>query len=266
MTTAAEARVAKTAAMAPSLRRGAVRAILELGQGFLAEPSNADLRAALTAGQITPADYFQQLLCLVYRLIFLLTVEERGLLHSPESDPAAQRLYERCYGLRRLRDLAVRHSAHDAYIDLYATLKITFRGLASGEPRLALPALGGLFGSEQTPQLDAAALQNRHLLAAIWALAWIACDGATERGQPFPWNPERRAKLRAELDACYARLYGLTRDELRYLLDPADMMGPDYPSETFRVLKNKETRLSGEYRTQRLVLDAWDRLETGALR
>jgi hypothetical protein len=80
---------------------------------------------------------------------------------------------------------------------------------------------------------------------------------------PFPWNPERRARLRAELDAYYARLYGLTRDELRYILDPADVMGPDYPSETFRVLKNNEMREFGEYRTQRLVLAAWDALDAG---
>ena len=80
-------------------------------------------------------------------------------------------------------------------------------------------------------------------------------------GPPFPWNPERRAQLRAELDACYARLYGLTRDELRYILDPADVMGDDYPSETFRVLKNNELREFGEYRTRRLVLAAWDDLE-----
>ncbi len=79
-------------------------------------------------------------------------------------------------------------------------------------------------------------------------------------GDPFPWDPERRAVLRAELDAYYARLYGLTRDELRYILDPADVMGPDYPSETFRVLKEKEEREFGEYRTKRLVLEAWDRL------
>lgn len=78
---------------------------------------------------------------------------------------------------------------------------------------------------------------------------------------PFPWNPERRARLRAELDAYYAHLYGLTRDELRYILDPADVMGDDYPSETFRVLKNNELRDFGEYRTRRLVLEAWDRLE-----
>lgn len=82
---------------------------------------------------------------------------------------------------------------------------------------------------------------------------------------PFPWNPEHRAQLRAELDAYYARLYGLTRDELRYILDPADVMGEDYPSETFRVLKNNELREFGEYRTRRLVLEAWDRLESGDL-
>lgn len=87
-----------------------------------------------------------------------------------------------------------------------------------------------------------------------------------ERGQPFPWNPERRARLRAELDAYYARLYGLTRIDLRYVLDPSEVMGADYPSETFRVLKDKEIRQHGEYRTRRLVLAAWDRLETGELR
>ena len=80
---------------------------------------------------------------------------------------------------------------------------------------------------------------------------------------PHPWNAEERLVLFAELDAYYAHLYGLTRDELRYILDPADLMGPDYPSETFRVLKNNEIRQFGEYRTQRLVLEAWDRLFGG---
>lgn len=83
---------------------------------------------------------------------------------------------------------------------------------------------------------------------------------AIQRTTPFTWDPERRAFLRAELDAYYARLYGLTREELSYILDPADVMGADYPSETFRVLKNNEMREFGEYRTQRLVLEAWDRL------
>jgi hypothetical protein len=65
---------------------------------------------------------------------------------------------------------------------------------------------------------------------------------------------------RAELDATYARLYGLARDELRYTLrvDPKEVHGEDFPGETFRVLKEKEVRLHGEYRTRRLVLEAWD--------
>ena len=65
--------------------------------------------------------------------------------------------------------------------------------------------------------------------------------------------------------AWYARAYGLTRDELRYILDPAEVMGADYPSETFRGLKTIEIRRFGEYRTARLVLQAWDRLVRGEL-
>jgi len=76
---------------------------------------------------------------------------------------------------------------------------------------------------------------------------------------PYRWDEGRRALARAELDARIARLYGLTRDELRYILDPADVYGPEFPGETFRVLKEKETKLHGEYRTRRLVLAAWDK-------
>lgn len=80
----------------------------------------------------------------------------------------------------------------------------------------------------------------------------------SELPPPFIWNEARRAQIRAELDARIARLYGLTRDELRYILDPHDVYGPEFPGETFRVLKEKETKLYGEYRTRRLVLEAWD--------
>ncbi|GIV75127.1 hypothetical protein [Caldilinea sp.] len=107
---------------------------------------------------------------------------------------------------------------------------------------------------------------------------------------PFTWNESRRAVLRAELDAYYARLYGLTRKQLRYILDPADLTEREladlldpweevsdpldpagyaarvaasaFPGETFRVMKEKEQRQYGEYRTRRLVLEAWERLKS----
>src|SRR5690606_2095204 len=53
---------------------------------------------------------------------------------------------------------------------------------------------------------------------------------------------------------------GLERDELRYILDPKEVHGEDFPGETFRVLKDKEIKQHGEYRTRRLVLEAYDRL------
>lgn len=79
-------------------------------------------------------------------------------------------------------------------------------------------------------------------------------------GPPFFWDEDRRAQVRAELDAWYALAYGLSRDELRYVLDPKDVMGADYPSETFRVLQKNEIAKYGEYRTRRLVLAAYDQM------
>jgi hypothetical protein len=82
-------------------------------------------------------------------------------------------------------------------------------------------------------------------------------------GPPYAWDEGRRAQLRAELDAWYARAYGLTRDQLCYILDPAGVMGADYPSETFRVLKKNECARFGDYRTARLTLAEWDAQASG---
>lgn len=79
--------------------------------------------------------------------------------------------------------------------------------------------------------------------------------------EPFRWDEVRRAQVRAELDAYYARLYGLSRDELRYILDPQDVYGQDFPGETFRVLKEKELKQLGEFRTARLILDTYDEMQ-----
>lgn len=77
--------------------------------------------------------------------------------------------------------------------------------------------------------------------------------------QPWVYNPERRAILQAELDAIFAHLYGLDTEDLRYILDPEDICGKGCINETFRVLKDNELRQYGEYRTKRLVLEAWNK-------
>ena len=77
--------------------------------------------------------------------------------------------------------------------------------------------------------------------------------------QPWIYNPERRAVLQAELDAIFAHLYGLNTEDLVYILDPEDICGKGCINETFRVLKDNEVRQYGEYRTKRLVLEAWNK-------
>jgi len=73
-------------------------------------------------------------------------------------------------------------------------------------------------------------------------------------------DPDLRARLMAETDALVEReLFGLTKDELHYVLDPDNVLGDGSGIETFKALRNREKRQFGEYRTQRLVLEAWDR-------
>lgn len=79
-------------------------------------------------------------------------------------------------------------------------------------------------------------------------------------GSPFQWDATRREHIRAELDAYFAHAYGLTRNEITYVLDPSVAKGEDYPSETFRVLKNNEIKRHGEFRTARMVLSAYDQI------
>lgn len=157
------------------LRNGVEQALLTFGAGFLQHPANHALRAALNDGTLSKDDYFQQLLRLIYRLIFVFTVEERGVLH-PQDDCAealaARRAYAEGYALARLRELCLKRRARTRHDDQWQAIRIVFRGLAKGEPCLALPALGGLFAPDQCPGLDNASLDNAHLLTALQHLRW----------------------------------------------------------------------------------------------
>ncbi len=66
--------------------------------------------------------------------------------------------------------------------------------------------------------------------------------------------------LRAELDAWSACAYGLTQDELRYILDPADVYAPNFRGETLRVLKERRLSRCGHPRSHHIVLEAWNRV------
>jgi hypothetical protein len=155
------------------LRGGVEAALLSLGGGFVGHPDNAALRERLASGSLPLPDYFGQLLRLVYRLIFLLAAEDRNLLHPPTAPAGPRKLYAEGYSVGRLRDHAVRRAAWDRHRDQWEGLLIAFAALADGEPRLGLPALGGLFEPGTIPELVGARLANRDLMEAIYPLAWL---------------------------------------------------------------------------------------------
>ena len=112
------------------------------------------------------------------------------------------------------------------------------------------------------------------IIARVYALSAVGPDmqefrdsvpsnsGVSQWIEPTE-DPDIRACLMAEIEVLVAReVYGLSRDDLQYILDPDSMLGEGSGVETFKALRNREIRTYGEYRTARLVLAAWDRMTT----
>lgn len=174
------------------LRQGVEQALLTLGTGFIQHPANSLLRQALDEGTLSKDAYFQQLLRLVYRFIFLFTVEERGLLHPKDDSKQAQQArqaYAQGYALARLRELCLKRRARNRFDDHWQAIRIVFKGLEQGQPHLALPALGGLFSNEQTPDLDRSSLSNTDFLQAIQHLRWaVIAQGKSTNTIPVDYR------------------------------------------------------------------------------
>jgi len=161
------------------LRVGVTEALGALGNGFLRHRQNESLRQQFDEREFDAQDYYQELLRLVYRLLFLLRAEARELLHPDGSESLARERYRDGYSLDMLRRAARKpHRFEARHHDLWMTLQQTLQGLASGQSLLALPALGGLFDTDQCPHLDEALIDNQALLKAIKALTWHPSDSS----------------------------------------------------------------------------------------
>ncbi len=85
------------------------------------------------------------------------------------------------------------------------------------------------------------------LTYTAWDLADFAAD-VGHHGPPFRWDAARRELLRAELDAGFFHLYGLSRADAAYVM------------ETFTVAKKYDEKAHNEYRTRDQILRAYDAL------
>ena len=146
-------------------------ALKVLGSGFL--EANPNLATKLKSGEVNLTEWFNELLRLVYRLIFLMVAEDRNLLHPEKAKPDARKLYAEGYSLAALRAQCYRAASWDKHHDRYEGIKIVFHALAHGQEALALPALGGLFSDDKLPHLETARLRNKAFMAALYRLSWL---------------------------------------------------------------------------------------------
>ena len=234
-----------------NLRYQVADALRSLGTGFLQHPANSVLRAALQdpeQGSATKQRFFEELLSLVYRFIFLATVEDRSdastgrsLIFTPDAADAAQARYWAGYSLTWLRERAVRRSSHDTHSDLWQALSITFNGLATGQPALGLPALGGLFAAEQCPLLNACELDNRHLLAAVFQLGYFRQPSGLTRVNYRDMGAE-------ELGSVYESLLELVPD-VQHVTQPQAARLAFVGDENEASNKGNTRKLTGSYYT-----------------
>ncbi len=163
------------------LRNGVQRALESLGNGFLAHSGNESLRKAFACGVLSAQTFHQQLLRLVYRFLFLMTIEDRDLLHERKVPKEIRNRYREGYSISNFRDRAQKQRFFDEHSDLWQGLRITFEGLACGSPALGLSPLGGIFSPDQCSHLVDALLDNASLLSAVRALGYFESSGRLVR-------------------------------------------------------------------------------------
>lgn len=96
-------------------------------------------------------------------------------------------------------------------------------------------------------------IKNRvlKLIYTSWDIQNFSIDfGLHKDHPPFLWNLDEREVLKAELDAIFTFMYGYDRNDLEYILN------------SFITLKNYELREIGEFKTKRLVLEAYDKFNS----
>lgn len=156
------------------LSQAVEQAIVVLATGFLNVPENDDLRRSVSSDPAAVERLYHALLVMVYRLLFLLVIEERDLVFPKDADTRKRDLYYEYYSASRVRRLAeIARPEDGANQDLWLLLRQTFRFFEAGDAGvpLGISGLGGeLFGPESAGSLSSASLPNRYLAECLQSL------------------------------------------------------------------------------------------------
>lgn len=156
------------------LSKAVEKSIRELANGFLNHSKNDELHERIERGNLKAGDLYADLLRLIYRLLFLIVIEERNLVYPESKEPQLQRqrkLYYDFYSIERLRRLALKlHFVDGRKHDLWQGVKATFRLFENGwyGEKLGIKPLGsGIFSPESLGLLPSLYLGNEALLKVI---------------------------------------------------------------------------------------------------
>jgi hypothetical protein len=225
--------------------RAAVTEALEIfGTGFIANPKNTELLSQLDSGKLPPAEFFNHLLRLIYRLLFLNVVEERDLIFPKGVPSKTQNTYYAYYSVQRLRRLArTRGLKSERHYDAWASLLATFQIFENPDlaTKLGTTAFGGtLFNAQSLGPLSTCRLSNAAFFNALDRLCSFD-DSTTKQRLPVNFG----ALATEEFGSVYESLLEL---------HPVVQTAPA-PSFAFKQSAGNDRKTSGSYYTPACLVD-----------
>lgn len=216
----------------------AVKSSIEaLANGFLKHPANNELRERCADKKITGDIYYKNLLRLIYRLLFLMVIEERDLIYPKNADRNKREIYYNFYSLARLRKLCEKkYMEEDRYDDHWIGLLNTFRLFESEEKGRHLdvkPLAGDLFGYDAIDILFRCSLDNQTLLSCLQNLSVFV-------------HPKTGQKMRVNYAALNTEEFGSVYEGL---LEYAPQILPDNNGFKFIFVQGSERSSTGTHYT-----------------
>lgn len=212
-------------------------AIKEFGNGFLANPANERLRGEIAEGRLSASLYYRNLLRLIYRLLFLMVIEERDLVFSPDVPKSKRDIYTNYYSVGRLRRMAEkRYLADKRHHDLWMALVSTFRLFEAdgpGETLTIKPLAGDLFSPRAIEDIYDSRLGNDVLLKCLRSL------GLYE-------HPDTRQMIRVNYAALNVEEFGSVYEGL---LEYDAVFDTSEPTPKFDLKKGDERSRTGSHYT-----------------
>lgn len=205
--------------------------------GFLSHPKNNALRQAIIDGNLTEKEFYQYQLRFIYRLLFLMVIEERDLIFTKDTHRRKKDIYYNYYSVSRIRKLSEkRHLADKRYSDVWMNLKNTFRLFEKETFGVKLdikPLDGELFGTNALGELTQCELNNKVLLECLTNLSVFT-------------NPNTKQKMRVNYASLNVEEFGSVYEGLLEYDPVLDVNGNKVE---FRLVKGDGRSSSGSHYT-----------------